>query len=182
MWCHQDSVWICVLLKVLRCYHGCYCVKINTDNLSTENNETTSAITQRHNQEFWNGPRPWYQICSTETKPPVREARQEAEGQISGNMSDSLINIPARDSFSSSVNNWTPVGQTARKQNYWREFWVCPSSPLIMRQVKEEPVSFPSVFIQCRPLCSLTRRRKERVCVCVCAGKAETKRKTHVQV
>lgn len=63
-----------------------------------ENNSETTF------QAFWQC---WYEICSTETKPPVREARQESEGQISNNMSDSLINIPAQDSFSSSVNRWT---------------------------------------------------------------------------
>lgn len=54
-------------------------------------------------------------MCFTETKPPVWEARWEAEGQISSNMSDSLINIPAWDSFSSSVNRWNAGRQAAHK-------------------------------------------------------------------
>lgn len=44
------------------------------------------------------------------------------------------------------------------------EFWLCPSSPLIMRQVKEgaEPVSFPSV-----PPPPPSNKERERLCVCM---------------
>lgn len=86
----------------------------------------------------------WYWICSAETKPPVWEAHRESEGQISGNMSGSMINIPAGLSFSCSVNRWTQgerrlsdriIGGggvltvsfiTANNETGERRSWTCP--------------------------------------------------------
>lgn len=56
------------------------------------------------------------------TCPRRREEGGEVEGQIFSNMSDSLINIPAWDSFGSSVNRWTQADRRLTIQiNAWED-------------------------------------------------------------
>lgn len=73
-------------------------------------------------------------------------------------MSDSLINIPAQDSFSCSVNRWMQGDRRPVDGTIGRESCLCPSSPLIMRRVslflfflpKPSVVDVKSVHLWCQ--------------------------------
>lgn len=62
------------------------------------------------------------QYYTTGTKPPARAGGGGGLGPLGGqNIQNSLINIPARDSFRRSVNRWMER-QGAHRQNNWKEF------------------------------------------------------------
>lgn len=76
-------------------------------------------------------------IFHPQNEPSVWEAWWKAEVQISNKMSDSMINIPAQVSFSNSVNRWMQEERRIIRTIIGGEFWLCPSSLLITRQVKD---------------------------------------------